>query len=150
MIFSRVVNGELWLRLLSGPDIDALGLSNAEIVVVIAYAGPAFTQGRTLELRRAPPRPFRRGREVRNGRVATTRTNADFRAGGSAQSWSLAVLGFCGAGQGRCPACGWAARLRLAAFWLLKHKSVICYPSEIGGGTCRCARFSVTGSGMIR
>ena len=48
VISSRVVNGELWLRLLSGPDIDALGLSNAEIVAAVKGAVRAHGPGRVV------------------------------------------------------------------------------------------------------
>jgi ornithine cyclodeaminase len=40
-----VVNRELWLRFLSGPDIDALGLSNAEIVAAVEGAVRAHGEG---------------------------------------------------------------------------------------------------------
>ena len=40
--------GELWLRFLSGPDIDALGLSNAEVVAAVEDAVRAHGQGRAV------------------------------------------------------------------------------------------------------
>jgi hypothetical protein len=52
--------------------VSALGM----LAAVIALAGPAFASGRTLELCRAPPRPFPGGREVRT------------RAGGGANCWT--------------------------------------------------------------
>ncbi len=38
----------LWLRFLSGPDIDALGLTNAEIVAAVEAAVRAHGEGRTV------------------------------------------------------------------------------------------------------
>ncbi len=40
--------GELWLRFLSGPDIDSLGLSAAEIVAAVEEAVRAHGDGRTV------------------------------------------------------------------------------------------------------
>jgi alanine dehydrogenase len=40
--------GELWLRFLSGPDIDALGLSNADIVAAVEDAVRAHGEGRVV------------------------------------------------------------------------------------------------------
>jgi ornithine cyclodeaminase len=40
--------GELWLRFLSGPDIDALGLSNAEVVAAVEDAVRAHGEGRAV------------------------------------------------------------------------------------------------------
>jgi ornithine cyclodeaminase len=40
--------GELWLRFLSGPDIDSLGLSSAEIVAAVADAVRAHGDGRAI------------------------------------------------------------------------------------------------------
>jgi len=40
--------GELWLRFLSGPDIDALGLSNAEVVAAVEDAVRAHGVGRAV------------------------------------------------------------------------------------------------------
>jgi ornithine cyclodeaminase/alanine dehydrogenase-like protein (mu-crystallin family) len=40
--------GELWLRFLSGPDIDSLGLSSAEIVAAVEEAVRAHGDGRTV------------------------------------------------------------------------------------------------------
>jgi ornithine cyclodeaminase len=42
------VTGGLWLRFLSGPDIDSLGLSNAEIVAAVEDAVRAHGEGRTV------------------------------------------------------------------------------------------------------
>ena len=41
-------SGELWLRFLSGPDIDALGLSNADIVAAVEDAVRAHGEGRAV------------------------------------------------------------------------------------------------------
>jgi ornithine cyclodeaminase len=40
--------GELWLRFLSGPDIDSLGLSSAEIVAAVEVAVRAHGDGRAV------------------------------------------------------------------------------------------------------
>ncbi len=40
--------GELWLRFLSGPDIDSLGISNAEIVAAVEGAVRAHGDGRAV------------------------------------------------------------------------------------------------------
>jgi alanine dehydrogenase len=40
--------GELWLRFLSGPDIDALGLPNADIVAAVEDAVRAHGEGRAV------------------------------------------------------------------------------------------------------
>src|SRR5271154_1682841 len=40
--------GELWLRFLSGPDIDSLGLSSAEIVAAVEEAVRAHGDGRAV------------------------------------------------------------------------------------------------------
>ena len=40
--------GELWLRFLSGPDIDSLGVSNAEIVAAVEGAVRAHGDGRAV------------------------------------------------------------------------------------------------------
>ena len=40
--------GGLWLRFLSGPDIDSLGLSNAEIVSAVEDAVRAHGDGRVV------------------------------------------------------------------------------------------------------
>jgi ornithine cyclodeaminase len=40
--------GELWLRFLSGPDIDSLGLSSAEILAAVEEAVRAHGDGRTI------------------------------------------------------------------------------------------------------
>src|SRR5215468_12342136 len=40
--------GELWIRFLSGPDIDSLGLSNAEIVDAVEGAVRAHGDGRVV------------------------------------------------------------------------------------------------------
>jgi len=42
------LTGELWLRFLSGPDIDSLGLSNAEIVAAVEDAVRAHGDGRVV------------------------------------------------------------------------------------------------------
>jgi alanine dehydrogenase len=42
------VTGGLWLRFLSGPDIDSLGLSNAEIVAAVEDAVRAHGEGRAV------------------------------------------------------------------------------------------------------
>jgi hypothetical protein len=47
------MTGELWLRFLSGPDIDSLALSNAEIVLAVEDAVRAHGDGRVAILRRA-------------------------------------------------------------------------------------------------
>ena len=39
---------DLWLRFLSGPDIDSLGLSNAEIVAAVEEAVRAHGNGRAV------------------------------------------------------------------------------------------------------
>jgi alanine dehydrogenase len=41
-------SSELWLRFLSGPDIDALGISNAEIVAAVEDAVRAHGEGRAV------------------------------------------------------------------------------------------------------
>jgi alanine dehydrogenase len=41
-------SGGLWLRFLSGPDIDSLGLSNADIVAAVEEAVRAHGQGRAV------------------------------------------------------------------------------------------------------
>ncbi len=41
-------SGGLWLRFLSGPDIDSLGLSNADIVAAVEEAVRAHGEGRTV------------------------------------------------------------------------------------------------------
>jgi len=41
-------SGELWLRFLSGPDIDALGISNADIVAAVEDAVRAHGKGRAV------------------------------------------------------------------------------------------------------
>src|SRR5215467_9111777 len=41
-------SGELWLRFLSGPDIDALGISNADIVAAVEDAVRAHGEGRAV------------------------------------------------------------------------------------------------------
>jgi alanine dehydrogenase len=43
-----VVTEELWLRFLSGPDIDSLGLTNAEIVAAVTDAVRAHGDGRVV------------------------------------------------------------------------------------------------------
>jgi len=40
--------GELWIRFLSGPDIDSLGLSNAEIIDAVEGAVRAHGDGRVV------------------------------------------------------------------------------------------------------
>ncbi len=40
--------GGLWLRFLSGPDIDSLGLTNAEIVAAVTDAVRAHGDGRVV------------------------------------------------------------------------------------------------------
>ena len=40
--------GGLWLRFLSGPDIDTLGISNAEIVAAVEDAVRAHGDGRVV------------------------------------------------------------------------------------------------------
>ena len=40
--------GGLWIRFLSGPDIDSLGLSNAEIVAAVEDAVRAHGDGRAV------------------------------------------------------------------------------------------------------
>ena len=42
------LSGELWLRFLSGPDIDGLGLTNAEIVAAVEDAVRAHGDGRAV------------------------------------------------------------------------------------------------------
>jgi alanine dehydrogenase len=42
------VNADLWLRFLSGPDIDALGLSNADIIAAFTDAVRAHGEGRVV------------------------------------------------------------------------------------------------------
>jgi len=42
------VTGGLWIRFLSGPDIDSLGLSNAEIVAAVEDAVRAHGDGRVV------------------------------------------------------------------------------------------------------
>src|SRR5260370_27274904 len=42
------VAGELWFRFLSGPDIAALSLSNAEVVAAVEDAGRAHGHGRVV------------------------------------------------------------------------------------------------------
>ena len=39
---------ELWIRFLSGPDIDRLGLTNAEIIDAVAGAVRAHGEGRAV------------------------------------------------------------------------------------------------------
>ena len=46
--FPDRVAGELWLRFLSGPDIDSLGVSNAEIVAAVEGAMRAHGDGRAV------------------------------------------------------------------------------------------------------
>ncbi|HKA95190.1 MAG TPA: ornithine cyclodeaminase family protein [Streptosporangiaceae bacterium] len=41
-------SGELWLRFLSGPDIDALGISNSEVVAAVEEAVRAHGDGRAV------------------------------------------------------------------------------------------------------
>ncbi len=48
VISSLVVNRELWLRFLSGPDIDALGVSGGEIVAAVEGAVRAHGEGRVV------------------------------------------------------------------------------------------------------
>jgi len=43
-----VTTAGLWLRFLSGPDIDSLGLSNAEIVAAVEEAVRAHGDGRVV------------------------------------------------------------------------------------------------------
>ena len=38
----------LWLRFLSGPDIDSLGLTNAEIIAAVELAVRAHGEGRVV------------------------------------------------------------------------------------------------------
>ena len=42
------MTGGLWLRFLSGPDIDSLGISNAEIVAAVEDAVRAHGDGRVV------------------------------------------------------------------------------------------------------
>src|SRR5215470_5530910 len=42
------VTGGLWLRFLSGPDVDSLGLSNADIVAAVEEAVRAHGEGRAI------------------------------------------------------------------------------------------------------
>jgi len=42
------LTGELWLRFLSGPDINSLGLSHAEIVTAVEDAVRAHGDGRAV------------------------------------------------------------------------------------------------------
>ena len=42
------MTGGLWLRFLSGPDIDSLGISNAEIVAAVEEAVRAHGDGRVV------------------------------------------------------------------------------------------------------
>jgi alanine dehydrogenase len=44
----RGAAGDLWLRFLSGPDIDALGLSNADLVAAVEDAVRAHGEGRVV------------------------------------------------------------------------------------------------------
>jgi alanine dehydrogenase len=46
--FPNRAAGELWLRFLSGPDIDSLGLSHAEIVAAVEEAVRAHGDGRAV------------------------------------------------------------------------------------------------------
>lgn len=43
---------ELWIRFQSGPDIDALGLANADIIGAVEAAGRAHGEGRVVFERR--------------------------------------------------------------------------------------------------
>ena len=42
------MTADLWLRFLSGPDIDSLGLSNADILTAVEDAVRAHGQGRVV------------------------------------------------------------------------------------------------------
>ena len=42
------MNADLWLRFLSGPDIDSLGLENAEILAAVTEAVRAHGDGRAV------------------------------------------------------------------------------------------------------
>ena len=48
VIADMATAGGLWLRFLSGPDIDSLGLSNAEIVAAVEDAVRAHGDGRVV------------------------------------------------------------------------------------------------------
>jgi alanine dehydrogenase len=41
-------SGSLWLRFLSGPDIDSLGITNGEIVAAVEEAVRAHGEGRVV------------------------------------------------------------------------------------------------------
>ena len=43
-----MLTGGLWLRFLSGPDIDSVGISNAEIVAAVEEAVRAHGDGRAV------------------------------------------------------------------------------------------------------
>ncbi|HKR70411.1 MAG TPA: ornithine cyclodeaminase family protein [Streptosporangiaceae bacterium] len=48
VIASQIVTDDLWLRFLSGPDIDGLGLSNGEIIAAVEGAVRAHGEGRVV------------------------------------------------------------------------------------------------------
>jgi alanine dehydrogenase len=48
VIASQIVNHDLWLRFLSGPDIDALGLPNGEIIAAVEGAVRAHGERRVV------------------------------------------------------------------------------------------------------
>ena len=54
--------GNLWLRFLSGPDIDGLGLTSAEIIGAVEGAVLAHGEGRVVVRAARPPGAGRRGR----------------------------------------------------------------------------------------
>jgi alanine dehydrogenase len=90
------VNADLWLRFLSGPDIDSLGISNAEILATVEEAVRAHGDGRAVTeprvhlipdngggghfnvLRGALSGPGRSGAVARAGGVAGIKVVGDF------------------------------------------------------------------------
>jgi alanine dehydrogenase len=90
------VNADLWLRFLSGPDIDSLGISNAEILAAVEEAVRAHGDGRAVTeprvhlipdnggaghfnvLRGALSGPGRSGAVARAGGVAGIKVVGDF------------------------------------------------------------------------
>jgi hypothetical protein len=56
-----ITAGGLWLRFLSGPDIDSLGLSNAEIVAAVEDAVRAHGDGRVVAEPRVHLVPYDKG-----------------------------------------------------------------------------------------
>jgi ornithine cyclodeaminase/alanine dehydrogenase-like protein (mu-crystallin family) len=73
--------GELWLRFLSGPDIDSLGLSSAEIVAAVEEAVRAHGDGRAVVEPRVHLVPDNDGaghwREAQSGRFGALRRHVD-------------------------------------------------------------------------